>query len=193
MNAATPPGADAGGQGAARPFDFGDRSTFAVQPPLELLSRVQAFLPELAASNADLLRRAREDPTSVDIENVREEDPQYIEMNLGLGVFEQHGEAPAGIPVADVDLDRDVQMSSSDDADDSSGSSSSSSSSGTSGGSGTGSDEDSDSDVDIVVSSSAQPAAARRIKPLPKRRAGTGAGKPEIVVLSETQSDNRGA
>ena len=45
-----------------------------------VLSRVQAFLPELAASNADLLQRAREDPSSVDIESVNAEDPQYIEM-----------------------------------------------------------------------------------------------------------------
>ncbi|KAI0699780.1 hypothetical protein C8T65DRAFT_659104 [Cerioporus squamosus] len=193
LNASAPPPSDAGIQ-AARPFDFGDRSTFAVQPPLQLLSRVQAFLPELAASNADLLRRAKEDPTSVDIENVNEEDPQYIEMNLGLGVFEQRGEAPPGIPVADVDLDRDVQMSSSDDADSDSDSSSSSSSTSSDSSSGSGSGSDTDSDVDIVVSSSAQPTPApRRIKPLPKRR--TGAGKPEIVVLSETEtpSDARGA
>lgn len=61
----------------------------AVEPPSELLSRVQAFLPELAASNAELETRAREDPGSVDIENVNPEAGQYIEMNLGLGVFEQ--------------------------------------------------------------------------------------------------------
>ena len=85
-------------------FDFGDRSTFPVPPPLEraysllmracdqtiphsvstsshaVLSRVQAFLPELAASNADLLRRAREDPDSIDIENIDESQAQYIEM-----------------------------------------------------------------------------------------------------------------
>ncbi|KZT22682.1 hypothetical protein NEOLEDRAFT_1180758 [Neolentinus lepideus HHB14362 ss-1] len=60
----------------------------AVDPPSELLSRVQAFLPQLAASNADLESRARADPGSVDIENVAEEAGQYIEMNLGLGVFE---------------------------------------------------------------------------------------------------------
>ena len=45
-----------------------------------VLSRVQAFLPELAASNADLLRRAREDPDSIDIENIDESQAQYLEM-----------------------------------------------------------------------------------------------------------------
>ena len=45
-----------------------------------MLSRVQAFLPELAASNADLLRQAKEDPNSVDIENVDDDQAQYIEM-----------------------------------------------------------------------------------------------------------------
>ncbi|RPD56545.1 hypothetical protein L226DRAFT_531321 [Lentinus tigrinus ALCF2SS1-7] len=188
LNAST---AGAGPQPPIRPFESRDRSTFAVEPPLELLSRVQAFLPELAASNADLLQRAREDPSSVDIESVNAEAPQYIEMNVGLGVFEQHGEAPPGIPVADVDFDRDVEMSSSEDGDDSSSASSGSDSSDEDSGS---SSDDEDSDVDIVVSSSsAQPATARRIKPLPKRAAGKASGnsKPEIVVLSE--SDNRSA
>ena len=45
-----------------------------------VLSRVQAFLPELAVSNADLLRRAKEDPDSVDIENVSDDQAQFIEM-----------------------------------------------------------------------------------------------------------------
>ncbi|KAH9936822.1 uncharacterized protein BXZ73DRAFT_14376, partial [Epithele typhae] len=71
------------------PFDFGDRTTFVPAPPSELLARVQAFLPELAAANVDLLRRAREDPGSVDIESLEPSQHGYIEMNLGLGVFEQ--------------------------------------------------------------------------------------------------------
>jgi hypothetical protein len=44
------------------------------QPPV--LSRVQAFLPQLQASNAIL---AQADPSSVDIENIQD-DAQYIEM-----------------------------------------------------------------------------------------------------------------
>lgn len=78
-----------------------------------MISRAEAFLPRLAASNADLARRAALDPTSVDIEHLGENsDGSHIEMvivsiaiatytilisprhlsslqNLGLGVFEQ--------------------------------------------------------------------------------------------------------
>ncbi|KAK0466777.1 uncharacterized protein EV420DRAFT_1240577, partial [Desarmillaria tabescens] len=73
---------------AAKPFDFGERRTFAVDPPSELLSRVQAFLPQIEASNAILTQRVELDPKSVDIEHITEGMEQYIEMNLGLGVFE---------------------------------------------------------------------------------------------------------
>ncbi|KAI0916574.1 hypothetical protein AcV5_003025 [Taiwanofungus camphoratus] len=87
-------------------FNFDDRRTFATEPHRDLLSRVQRFLPQLAASNAELTRRLREDPRSIDLENI-ENDEHYIEMvsfhdfiviratqrlcfdqNLGLGVFE---------------------------------------------------------------------------------------------------------
>jgi hypothetical protein len=49
--------------------------------PATVLSRVQAFLPQLKASNALLARR---DPKSIDIENVGDEEGQYIQMDLGL-------------------------------------------------------------------------------------------------------------
>ncbi|TCD64060.1 hypothetical protein EIP91_004568 [Steccherinum ochraceum] len=64
-----------------RSFDLGDRSTFAFEPSTDLLSRVQAFLPEIAASNAQLELRARENPKSVDIENIRDGE-SYIQMTL---------------------------------------------------------------------------------------------------------------
>jgi len=51
-----------------------------VKPPTELLSRVQAFLPQMEASNAILAQRAREDPNSVDIEHIPDRMDQYIEM-----------------------------------------------------------------------------------------------------------------
>ncbi|KAH9918074.1 uncharacterized protein B0H18DRAFT_682493 [Fomitopsis serialis] len=50
-----------------------------LEPNPELLSRIQAFLPQLADSNAELARRAQSDPDSVDIENVNA-DEAYIEM-----------------------------------------------------------------------------------------------------------------
>lgn len=83
-------------------FDFGDRTTFPVKPNSEraysrclyrfpshnsrcfpqypVLTRVQAFLPQMEASNTLLSQRMQEDPTSVDIEHVSEEMDQYIEM-----------------------------------------------------------------------------------------------------------------
>lgn len=79
-------------------FDFGNRTTYEVQPPSErslivsiynlsnladtqpVLSRVQAFLPELEASNSRLAQRVQADPKSVDIEHVDEGMDQYIEM-----------------------------------------------------------------------------------------------------------------
>ena len=48
-------------------------------PIMLVLSRVQAFLPQIAASNADITRRAMEDPDSVDIEKVGA-DSRYIQM-----------------------------------------------------------------------------------------------------------------
>ena len=45
-----------------------------------VLSRVQAFLPQIADSNDALSQRAQEDPSSVDIEHVEEGAERYIEM-----------------------------------------------------------------------------------------------------------------
>ncbi|KAJ2914921.1 hypothetical protein MD484_g5479, partial [Candolleomyces efflorescens] len=72
---------------------------------MAVLGRIQAFLPELEASNRALLERAQADPSSVDIENVKEGEARYIEMNLGLGVYEErqrsqrrtNGEGPSSI------------------------------------------------------------------------------------------------
>ena len=47
---------------------------------LQVIARVQAFLPQLEASNTDLLRRARENPESVDIENIADCAGSHIEM-----------------------------------------------------------------------------------------------------------------
>lgn len=52
----------------------------------EVLSRVAAFLPQLAASNRAILQKRPED---VNIEVLNEEADQVIEMKLGLGVFEE--------------------------------------------------------------------------------------------------------
>ncbi|KAF9435547.1 hypothetical protein BGZ76_006066 [Entomortierella beljakovae] len=64
-----------------------ERKTFKVQS--DLLSRLEDFLPKIKEANAQLDQQLREDPKAVDIENVDEESgEQYIEMDLGLGVFD---------------------------------------------------------------------------------------------------------
>ncbi|KAF8240048.1 hypothetical protein L208DRAFT_1020688, partial [Tricholoma matsutake] len=74
-------------------FDFRNRTPHAINPPTELLSRIQAFLPAFEASNAILAQRAQADPKSVDIEHIDEGMDRYIEMDLGLGVFEDRRHA----------------------------------------------------------------------------------------------------
>ncbi|KAJ2784014.1 hypothetical protein GGI15_002388 [Coemansia interrupta] len=76
---------DKAGAAAADPAS---RKTFRVEAPSDLLSRLQAFLPQIAEANKKLEVDAAEDPSKLDIENVNEDDEQYIEMDLGLGVFD---------------------------------------------------------------------------------------------------------
>ncbi|KAI9274316.1 hypothetical protein BDA99DRAFT_234746 [Phascolomyces articulosus] len=59
---------------------------FKIDPNNDILSRVQSFLPQMQTANEQL---KQQDPSKLDIENVQEDEDQYIEMNLGLGVFEQ--------------------------------------------------------------------------------------------------------
>ncbi|KAJ2156540.1 hypothetical protein GGF46_005117 [Coemansia sp. RSA 552] len=66
----------------------GERKTFRVEPPSDLLSRLQAFLPQIAEANEKLETDVAKDPSKHDIENVGSDERQYIEMDLGLGVFD---------------------------------------------------------------------------------------------------------
>lgn len=87
------------------PLEFGDRLTFAVEPPSErmyysrvlmftqlfmdllfslVLARIEAFLPALEASNSQLLQQAQNDPRSVDIEHLNREEGRYIQMVRAL-------------------------------------------------------------------------------------------------------------
>ncbi|KAF9350067.1 hypothetical protein BGX26_011699 [Mortierella sp. AD094] len=64
-----------------------ERKTFKVES--NLLARLEDFLPKIKEANAQLDQKLKEDPKSVDIENVDEESgEQYIEMDLGLGVYD---------------------------------------------------------------------------------------------------------
>ncbi|KAI9301456.1 hypothetical protein BJ944DRAFT_4353 [Cunninghamella echinulata] len=62
-----------------------ERKTFKIKPNNDILSRVQAFLPQIQQANQQLNTM---DPKDLDIENVQEDKDQYIEMNLGLGVYD---------------------------------------------------------------------------------------------------------
>ncbi|KAI9500131.1 hypothetical protein BX070DRAFT_230866 [Coemansia spiralis] len=64
------------------------KRTFHVEPPSALLSRLQAFLPQIAEANSKLKDDIANDPNKLDIENVSDSEEQYIEMDLGLGVFD---------------------------------------------------------------------------------------------------------
>ncbi|TFY63514.1 hypothetical protein EVG20_g6286 [Dentipellis fragilis] len=161
LSSASAPAEDGVG---TRPFDFGKRETFAVPPPTDLLARVQAFLPALKASNTEL---AQKDPQSVDIENVGEEEGQYIEMNLGLGVFEQRKQ---GATSSESESSEDQQMDAASARSDSD------------------SDSDSYSDTsseDDIITTIAK--AARPTKPLPRR------ARPQIEVLGSAPSTPDGA
>lgn len=60
-------------------------------PPTSTLSeRLKTFLPQLAAANEELERdRAAGKLAEKSLENVREDEGHYIEMNLGLGVLKE--------------------------------------------------------------------------------------------------------
>lgn len=91
-----------------------------------MLSRLQDFLPKIKDANDQLDMIVKQDPKSVDIENVDEESgEQYIEMDLGLGVFDMKkdvteediiinpksnkpDEAAAKPTIVMMDLDKDV-------------------------------------------------------------------------------------
>ncbi|KAF8558706.1 hypothetical protein OG21DRAFT_1493574 [Imleria badia] len=173
-----------------------ERSPGPVEPPAELLARVQAFLPAISASNEAL---SQQNPEDVDIENVPEDEERYIEMvrpisfspprlaesrmaiwaplltkafqNLGLGVFEakRRHDPESGDrspPFSDADSTSDVTSSESG-----SDSASSSNSEEESDSESDSSSSDADSDVESQSGSSVEmkPISSRPIKPLPRR------------------------
>lgn len=94
-----------------------------------VLSRVQAFLPQLKSANEEL---SKADPSKLNIENLEDEDERYIEMvlfrqsdltsiddaynalqNLGLGVFEEKRPGNASDSNSDDDDGDDIIIPSS--------------------------------------------------------------------------------
>ncbi|KAF8982622.1 hypothetical protein BDQ17DRAFT_1378582 [Cyathus striatus] len=190
-------------------FDFGNRTTYEVSPNSELLARLQSFLPQLEASNALL---ETQDPQTFNIE-LPTQDERYIEMNLGLGVFESKTQSnPTSTTSSDADAEMDIEEDST--------SSSSSSSSSAEGESETSSresstvsaedvvnvplsmfvrdlnkeqyddsDSDEESEDELEIINTAFVPLPRRIKPLPRRTSsrsstgGGGAGKGVGIVV----------
>ncbi|KAH0589961.1 hypothetical protein J132_06373 [Termitomyces sp. J132] len=152
-----------------------------IPPPNDLLSRVQAFLPALEASNALL---SSQDPTRIDIEHIDAAGP-YIEMNLGLGLFDVRGTTPsnASLPTAPV-----FPLSKSPSA--SSESSTATATTSYSSSSDDYWDSDEDSDAEIIITSFKP---VRPVRPLPRRamrQVQAMQGRPSIVVLSERSADS---
>ena len=97
------------------------KPSFAPPPPSALLSRLQDFLPQMAAANEDLVEAMRHRPAEeFDVEHVGEdEDARRVEMDVGLGVVDlktrEAAEAVAksgDVAVVDAEPDADA----SDDA-----------------------------------------------------------------------------
>jgi hypothetical protein len=66
------------------------KPSFAPPPPSALLSRLQDFLPQMAAANDDLAEAMRHRPAEeFDVEHVGEDaDARRVEMDVGLGVVD---------------------------------------------------------------------------------------------------------
>lgn len=143
-------------------FEFGERKTYAVDPPSELLARIRDFLPRLKEENESLAQRIRDNPSSADIENIEEDAEQYIEMNLGLGVLETRPQ-DSDSHSDDEESESEVSSSSSSPSPDSSFASDSESES---------DESDSDNSSDSDSSSIGMKAiSSRPLKPLPRRAA----------------------
>ncbi|KAH7912969.1 hypothetical protein BJ138DRAFT_1003332 [Hygrophoropsis aurantiaca] len=161
-------------------INLGLRETYAVEPPTELLARIHDFLPRLKADNEALAQRARINPRRADIENIEGAD-QYIEMNLGLGVFESRKQPnPEESNASSEDDDSDTSAESSSSVDESSDTPEDDSSDSDD----PSSDSSSDSDSTSSLSSQRRLAlASRPMKPLPRR---FGRAPPKIEILSDT-------
>ncbi|CAO3634938.1 unnamed protein product [Cunninghamella blakesleeana] len=81
-----------------------NRKTFKIEPNNDILSRIQAFLPQIQQANQQL---KSVDPKKLDIENIDDDNQQYIEMNLGLGVYDLKPKSSLSDEEDDDDEDHD--------------------------------------------------------------------------------------
>ncbi|KAJ2449122.1 hypothetical protein EV183_005069, partial [Coemansia sp. RSA 2336] len=84
---------------SSQPADSASKppKTYRIEPPSELLTRLHAFLPQIAKANKELDK----DSGKLNMENVGDDEPQYIEMDLGLGVFDMKPKKPATVSTRD--------------------------------------------------------------------------------------------
>ncbi|CAD0106041.1 unnamed protein product [Aureobasidium uvarum] len=94
------------------------KPTFARPASSDLQSRLRAFLPQMAAANAELEKLAQEGRLEGKrLEDVGEGD-EYVEMELGLGVMEEKKEGEDSSDDSSNESSDDSSEASSEDGDD---------------------------------------------------------------------------
>lgn len=141
----------------------------------QLLQRVQAFLPQLQAANQEVEAQARENPASVDIETFDGSEQEYIQLSLGLGLFEQRTGGGDDASSNDSGTSTEEESSSTSSDSDEDGSSSHEEE-----------EEEEDPQPDLI----SLVTGTRPVLPLPKSRHSqrTTPGNPGIVVLSSSDA-----
>ncbi|OLY78965.1 hypothetical protein AYI68_g6978 [Smittium mucronatum] len=79
-----------------------EKKTFEIKPPSELLSRIANFLPLLKQENEKLEQSLTSNPETLNIENIGEDETQFIEMDLNLGIFDVNGKVPTSLKSVEV-------------------------------------------------------------------------------------------
>ncbi|KAG8703814.1 hypothetical protein FRC08_002621 [Ceratobasidium sp. 394] len=96
------------------PRSLDELRSLPVPVNVDLMQRLQSFLPAMEQSTHDIQQRAQADPTSLDIEQLDPSAEEYIEMNLGLGVYESQNNRRSQSPHSDsTDSDTDSSSTSS--------------------------------------------------------------------------------
>ncbi|KAH7335482.1 hypothetical protein B0J17DRAFT_670329 [Rhizoctonia solani] len=129
----------------------------------DLLSRLEAFLPAMHESTQQLQQQAQSDPSSLDIEHLDPSTQEYIEMNLGLGVYESRPNQSHTTSSSDSDSDASSDSDSTSDSD-------------------SGSDSESDDERPDVLS-----ILMRAVPPVPRTQ--PPPDRPNIVMLQSSSPE----
>ncbi|KAJ1984993.1 hypothetical protein H4R34_000337 [Dimargaris verticillata] len=82
------------------------RQSFQRDQSSGLLGRLKHFIPELKAANFELERRTSDNPLALNMEHIDSEDEHYVEMNLGLGVFDKRDAEGGDDGEVDISTDK---------------------------------------------------------------------------------------